>query len=364
MQWLDFGIDCIDESGGTRVEDRLLPINAVLSLLARGNANPALLADLKFELAGLEIPVATSAGTVKIDIVLFRQKDRSILAVEAKAGRNIKNDQARRYGELRPDDVIRAAGISVRVRGERRTLHVVYSVLDENIATIRSQLRALSIDVCLIGVGRQAVRVLLPDGEDAAGSHPLKEIAGFAELGGGILGILPFDHESAIDVIRRAVVAEVVATMSHPQLTHVSVHALTERVCPHVVVFGHAARQILRRRVDEICRRLPAELEGRVEYLPRSEGRDYGALRIVDSPESADPRGRTQRYQAIDRGRERPPTPKPHPGQTELDLFEELDEAGQIGDDGDGVTLGPPHINSRVTVGGEAPGPAGGEEEA
>lgn len=66
------------------MENRLLPINAVLSLLTRGNANPAHLADLEFELAGLEIPVATSAGTVKIDIVLFRQKDRSIIAIEAK----------------------------------------------------------------------------------------------------------------------------------------------------------------------------------------------------------------------------------------------------------------------------------------
>lgn len=145
------------------------------------------------------------------------------------------------------------------------------------------------MDVCLVGVDRQAVRVLLPEGEDATDGHPLREIAGFSELRGGILGILPFDHESTVEVIRRAVVAEVVATMSRPQLTHVSVHTLTERVCPHVVIFGHAARHALRRRVDEICRRLPAELDGRVEYLPRSEGRDYGALRIIDSPEKRRP---------------------------------------------------------------------------
>jgi len=38
-----------------------------------------------------------------------------------------------------------------------------------------------------------------------------------------------------------------------------------------------------------------------VSYLLRSGTRDVAVLQLADTPESSDPRGRTQRYQALDR---------------------------------------------------------------
>lgn len=313
------------------MEQRLLPINAIISLATSASSDPAVLKDLGFELAGLEIPVATAAGLVKIDIVLYRQRDRCILAIEAKGGQNIEDKQAVKYQALRPDDAIRASGISVRERGDRQ-LHIAYCGLQQHIARFKAQLSAVSVNAALLGVSSQAISIDTAHANEP-GAHPLASVAGRHRLRRGIPRIIKIDHESPSEEMRTAVVAEVVATMAHPEQPHISVNTLAERICPHIVIFGSAARQRLRRRVDEICRRLPSELEGKVSYLARSEGRDSAALHILDSPERADPRGRTQRYQAIDRGNRRPRATRDlHPGQGELDLFEELDSADQIED--------------------------------
>jgi hypothetical protein len=107
---------------------------------------------------------------------------------------------------------------------------------------------------------------------------------------------MPFDHDSPIDVIRRAVVAAVVAAMSQPGRTHISVDAIAEQICPQIILFGKAARHQLRKKVNGICKKLPDELDGRVTYLKPTSTREVSALRIVDSPEAADPHIRTLRY--------------------------------------------------------------------
>ncbi|ONH31255.1 hypothetical protein BL253_10355 [Pseudofrankia asymbiotica] len=81
--------------------------------------------------------------------------------------------------------------------------------------------------------------------------------------------------------------------------------------------------------IGRACRSLGEdEFRGQVLYEPRSERRQESLVRILATPEDLDPRGRTQRYQAIARaaGRSRA-------GSTGLviegqyDLFDQLGEA-------------------------------------
>jgi len=79
------------------VEARLLPVNAILGLLRRGDVNPATLFEQGFVLAGLEVPIVGPGGRVDVDIVLFRPASLHLVLLEAKSGSNIEESQATRY---------------------------------------------------------------------------------------------------------------------------------------------------------------------------------------------------------------------------------------------------------------------------
>ena len=78
------------------------------------------------------------------------------------------------------------------------------------------------------------------------------------------------------------------------------------------------------------------------DYRPPTQSREYAVVKVLDSPESADPRGRTQRYQAIAaRMRGLPPDEGGEAVQgalfDEVDLTAELNKAdtGEPDDDGE-----------------------------
>src|SRR5688500_15153300 len=55
-----------------RVERRLVPLNALVAMCTPGDVYPAPLADARYHLAGVEIPVVAGDSKVVIDAVLFR----------------------------------------------------------------------------------------------------------------------------------------------------------------------------------------------------------------------------------------------------------------------------------------------------
>ena len=112
------------------MEPRLLPINAVLGLLAPGDVNPAALFDAGFRLAGLEVPVVGPDGRVVADMVLFHAARSHLVLIEAKSGANVDDSQARRYAALDPIAVVQATGVTVTQRDEL-TVEIAYACLDE-----------------------------------------------------------------------------------------------------------------------------------------------------------------------------------------------------------------------------------------
>lgn len=69
-------------------------------LLAKGDVNPAALAEAGFRLAGLEVPIVGPDGRVVVDVVLFHADRGHLILLEAKSGANVavgKRDATRRW---------------------------------------------------------------------------------------------------------------------------------------------------------------------------------------------------------------------------------------------------------------------------
>jgi len=316
------------------VEQRLIPVNAVIALCTPGDLYPAPLAQAGYRLAGVEVPVLSGDGRVVIDCVAFRGDVNRALIVEAKSGANLDGTQATRYGLTQPDDVIRSASITVTTAGTR-VIQSLYVCLAEHAARV------------LLGLGKAGVEfpVLTVDEDRIVHSGaPFTDPdlqAAFAELmpvPGPPPRFIPFDDLSPDKEVDRFVLPGLVSALSH-QRPQISVPVLAEGVVRHLPLFGTAARQRIVRKVDDSARRLSGQDPSSFRYLPRTGTRHDAAVEFVRAPEGADRRGRTQSYQAIGRAATRHGRmPRvPMPGEVALfdDVIGEMRQGDQVAEDDD-----------------------------
>ncbi len=309
----------------------------MIALCTYGDVYPSPFATAGYHLAGAEVPVAVSDGTVVIDAVLFRPNRNIILAGEAKSGTNVEEIQARRYGQLKPDQVVIAASLIIREVGDRH-LQPLYVCLVE------------SLERVLQGLGRSGLACpVLAVGEDSIEHHaaPFTDQdlqTAFADplaVPGPPPRIIPVDDESpdaAFDVL---VLPALVATLSH-QRSQVSVLALAEQALPHLVVFGTRARNRLLAKIDLAARRAAERDPATFEYLRRTGTRDHAVVRFVRSPEEAARQGRTQVYQSIARVAGKPVRRRRTPSVDQMalfdDLIEELQQAHEVPEDSETIS--------------------------
>lgn len=106
---------------------------------------------------------------------------------------------------------------------------------------------------------------------------------------------------------------------------------LAARAIPHLHIYGTGYRNNLVKKVEQALERQCVACPTNFRLRPPTASRDYALVDVVDSPERADPRGRTQRYQAIRRrfqGQDmRVPSATQQPALFDsLDLGTELEE--------------------------------------
>ena len=303
------------------VEDRLLPVNALLGLLLSNDVNPPAFAVAGFELAGLEIPATGRAGTVTIDCLLFHAATSHLLLVESKSGANVEEGQATRYGQLQAQAVVQAAYVTLSVRTSP-TIETVYLCLAEYLDRVRLGLSSIDLSYPIIAVADG--KVTLDGIEDA--SPQLRGAFGEGEI---LLPAPPprligFDQDSDVEIIQPRVLAVLVTAMSQ-RLTQLTLVSLAERATPHFALYGRQAQQQIKRKVGEAVRRIAEAEPGNFAFLPTTGSRE-GLVKILRTPEDNDARGRTQGYQAIGRASRlrkggRPSDTSPD----QLDLLAELD---------------------------------------
>lgn len=306
------------------MEARLQPINAILGLLTPGDVNPAALFAQGFVLAGLEVPIVGPEGRVDVDIVLFRPASSHLVLLEAKSGANIENSQAARYAGVDAAAVVQATGVSVP-RREELSFEVAYVCLAENADRIRQGLAA-AMTGALIVVAQDRIefeRDGRPTDLDAAWE------AGPIPLAAPVVRVLSFDADSPASEFDAAVRAQLVAELSHSR-PEVTVRLLAERVVPHFPIFSSGAQRRLIAKVRESARNIVEADPDTYGYLPTTGTRQEPAVELRAKPETLDPRGRTQAYQALYGRRGR----LEHGERRQLDLLDLLAEAA------DGVVRG------------------------
>jgi hypothetical protein len=260
--------------GGQLVEARLLPLNALLGLVTPSDVNPAALA------------------------------------------------QAVAYAAIPALAAVQAACVTLKQRSTP-TLETAYICLAEHVERVRQGLKAASVSFPIIAVSTHSIAI--HDVEFASG-RLAGALDGTVRLGGPPLRIIPFDHESPREEVKRHVMPALVASLSN-RAPHVTLTSLTEKAVPHYGIYSHKAQNRLRSVVGAAVAEIEASHPSHFAYERPTGSRPEGLVRFLKTPEEYDRPGRTLAYQALGRvGRRTPPSGRPEsPGQ--MDLLRELDAA-------------------------------------
>jgi len=279
------------------VEERLLPVNAVVGLVTPGDINPAVLADAGFRLVAFEVPVlALSGERVTVDVVLFDARVSHFLLVEAKSGASFDGRQARRYANIDPYSVVQAVHVSLTHSGEV-TVEVAYACPSAQCEAIGLAMGDAEVDFPILYASQSEVGLA----REAAASETLRAVfaAGPVKLVGPPPRLVPFDHDSPVDVIEPFVKAQLVAELSHKRPS-ITTPALTERVAAYAALMARRARADLVNKVNASCRRIAQADPANFHYQPPLPN-EPAIMHMIRTPEANDPRGRTQAYQALAR---------------------------------------------------------------
>jgi len=318
------------------VDDRLLPLNAFISLCTPDHLWPSPLAGVGYRISGLEVPVASGGGRVVVDAVAFREDANRLLAAEAKSGNNVDGDQARRYVSLDADETVRAASITLTATPDR-SIQGVYVCFAESADRISMGLEGAAAQLPILAVSRDQI---VHRGTAFSDANVQAEFDSPVETSGYPPRYITVDPESSAqeleDLVRAALVQEM--SHSHPQ---VSVEVLAQHAIPYLSMYGAKARGRLVEMVDAAARRICESDPDSFVYGRRTERRPYSVVEFRRQPEEADRRGRTQMYQAVARAAGRRPRPRREIEGQEMLLFEEfieeLESTPELSEDDDGV---------------------------
>ena len=142
------------------MDPRLIPINGLIALLRADGAWPALLKEQAFERFQLEAPLTTPVGDTRVDAVIYRLDPHLVLLSECKGGRNIEEEQARKYLAATADLLKRTDALPPRLRRATGvTVLPLFVGLEEHRADLEAALRGLKINAPLLTIGAQRVRL-------------------------------------------------------------------------------------------------------------------------------------------------------------------------------------------------------------
>jgi hypothetical protein len=322
------------------MEDRLIPVNAVLALVARDGGWFENLAEQGFRLHALELDVQSQAGVIRADAVLYRLDPDLILLVECKSGRNVEARQAQGYAAADMSGIrVRSALPNQLVDRPAVPVAPLYVCLDEHRDDIVTSLTMLELEATVLVVGPGSAML---DGPVPAGLERFS--ARDARLGLPPTRIRLDRHsppEELMSVIVQRVVAGAAQGLQHLEIDDIA----------HDIFGAHWVHMSVNGRRD-----LVATLKRAASQLTRGELRDFlrvegsssvpDRIVILDSPAGADPRGAPQRWQALmrrvarDLGREGPSIIERQPQLSLDDLAIEAEAAPDpLGDDPTGSSL-------------------------
>lgn len=304
------------------LDPRLVPLNATIGLLRGDGGWPRPLGALGYRLHRVEIPVTASATgrLVVVDVMAVRDAPASIVVVEGKSGRDIKDSQARGYAALETNDVRRVT------RVPDGPVRVIYACLESGLEDIRSRLADIGVSVNLLSIGEKRARL-----EPVSGSE---ELEFDVELPSPPPRLIPVDDLSPDEEYRELLVPGIVEFQAKGK-DSVTVQTLCDHSIPLWGSFGQRFSARVRERATGVLVAVSLTKEFKGQFRVETKGGDLAdnVVHILRTPASLQAQGETQGWQALQRraetvlrGRRRPVPP----GQLS---FEDLARAEKVGED-------------------------------
>ncbi|MGC5042415.1 hypothetical protein ACLQ16_03760 [Streptomyces albidoflavus] len=309
---------------GASLEERLVPVNALLGLCTPNDINPAVLANAGFRVVGLEITVACpSGGKVTIDVVLFNESESHLVFCECKAGNNIENEQAARYGTIDPKSVVTAAAITLGNKSPL-TSDVLYVCLADKSERIIQGLGEISAEYPLLAVSDSEITLRRP----GMASKILRNAfpSGEVKLPAPPARIIDFDHDSPVQMFVDKARPYLIRAAAR-RVDEVSVPRIAEDLCVHYRRYQLAVRLQIAKRFQSALRQLSVEDPDTYRYEQSPGGGPEGVVRLLRTPEDFDHRGRTAAYQSLARVSRRRRGRPVDPNQ--LDLLADVEGASE-----------------------------------
>lgn len=297
------------------MEQRLIPINALIALTTGQGGWPPVLAEAGYRLHGIEVVLRPSESQrTCIDGVLAHMELRVATLAECKSGQNLNGRQLKAYSAVTGTHLASQVGFPFR----DPTPEILLVGLVENRERLEIAKRSLGLELPTMLVSQQTVRL-----EGDLGGLKACEIA----VPGWPPRIIPVDIHSSDEDLIRHLIPKIIAEMARGTEV-VAVESLLGQVIGWWDLYpsGGERKQLCARATSVL--RSAAERQYAQDFtVEERKGENGGVIRILRSPVSYRPRGVTQGWQRLQRqtlatlGRRHL---KPEsPGQLELS-FEEL----------------------------------------
>ncbi len=293
------------------------------------------LADAGYRLKGLEVPVDTPEGRVVLDVLSFRADTNSILATEVKSG-GVEIPQAQKYAALDARGVVEAGSLTLS-KSAISPVQAMYAATHQNADSVLSGLSKAGVIFPVLVVTNSEIRhegAKFVDDELEANfkvpvsiSSPVPRLVYLDEVSPAVNFEAP---------LLAALVSRQARTEHFPDLVPIDV--LASEVVPHLFVYAKASRKALVNKVAQAARVIADRDGDNYSFRSRTGTREFEALEILDSPETANVRGRTQRYQAIATRQKR--IMKDSSSESQPSLFDFLDDLAVVLSEADDLSEG------------------------
>ena len=304
------------------MDPRLRPLNTVLALVHPDRSWFHDLADQGFRLHSIELKVQSSAGIVVADAVLYRLDPDLVLLCEGKSGRNVEEEQAKKYAVADAAALRRGGSLPVDVAHDA-PVAPLFVVMNDVRSDVEAALQGWEIEAPVLSIDRGFARL---DGPCPVGLQPFVRDDAPRRWPPGRIRV---DHQSPLEEVAELLAQQISVAQAkgQPVLDLAEAASRIYRVWPQL---SQSGRREFLRKLKQCARHLAgSSLKGVIRLDPGSNNVPPRLL-VERTPADLDTRGMPQAWQGqarrmaadLGRGGGSPPEEQPQLSLDDLDLGE------------------------------------------
>jgi hypothetical protein len=272
------------------VDPRLRPLNAVLALTHSDGAWFHDLAEQGFRLHSIELKVQSSAGIVVADAVLYRLEPDLVLLCEGKSGRNVEEEQARKYVLADAAALRRGGSLPVGLAQDAAVMPL-FVVMNEVRADVEAALQGWGIEAPVLSIERGFARL---DGPCPDGLEPFLRDESPRRWPPARVRV---DHQSPLEEVAELLVQQIGAAQARrePVLDLGEAGSRIYRAWPQL---SQSGRREFLRKLRQCARHLAGGSLKGVIRLEAGSNNVPPRILIERTPADLDTRGMPQAWQA------------------------------------------------------------------